>query len=57
MLAFLLALVLEEVEEPLGGWRWVIAAQILPGSMLVIAGALMPGSPRHLVNQGRNLGS
>ena len=29
MLAFLLALVLEEVEEPVSGWRWVIAAQRL----------------------------
>lgn len=29
MLAFLLALVLEDVEKPYGGWRWVIAAQIL----------------------------
>ena len=29
MLAFLLALVLEDVEKPYGGWRWFIAAQIL----------------------------
>ena len=27
MIAFLLALVLEDVEKPYGGWRWVIAAQ------------------------------
>lgn len=29
MLAFLLALVLEDATEPVGGWRWVIAAQKL----------------------------
>ena len=29
MIAFLLSLVLENVEKPYGGWRWVIAAQYL----------------------------
>eukprot|EP00435_Cladocopium_sp_Y103_P051220 s307_g15.t2 len=53
MLAFLLALVLEDVEEPVSGWRWVIAAQMVPGSLLLILGAFMPGSPRHLVAQGK----
>ncbi|CAE7487581.1 ecdD [Symbiodinium natans] len=54
MLAFLLALVLEDVEEPFGGWRWVIASQIVPGALLVVGGAFMPGSPRYLVAQGKN---
>ncbi|CAL1169505.1 unnamed protein product [Cladocopium goreaui] len=53
MIAFLLALVLEDVEKPYGGWRWVIAAQIVPGIMLVIGGIFMPGSPRYLVQQGK----
>ena len=53
MLAFLLALVLEEVEKPYGGWRWVIAAQILPGLLLVVGGLIMPGSPRYLVSIGQ----
>lgn len=29
MIAFVLSLVLENVEKPYGGWRWVIAAQYL----------------------------
>jgi len=53
MLAFLLALVLEDVEDPISGWRWVIAAQIVPGSLLLILGAFMPGSPRHLLANGK----
>jgi len=53
MLAFLLALLLEDVTEPIGGWRWVIASQLLPGLLLVIGGIVMPGSPRYLVSQGR----
>lgn len=53
MLAFLLALILEDVKKPYGGWRWVIAAQILPGCLLVLGGVLMPGSPRYLVAQGK----
>lgn len=53
MLAFLLALVLEDVEKPYGGWRWVIAAQIVPGLLLVFGGMVMPGSPRYLVAQGK----
>ena len=36
MVAFLLALVLEDVEDPVSGWRWVIAAQSLAdGSELI----------------------
>ena len=53
MLAFLLALILQDVQKPFGGWRWVISAQILPGSLLVLGGILMPGSPRYLVAQGK----
>lgn len=53
MIAFLLSLVLENVEKPYGGWRWAIAAQILPGVLLVLGGVVMPGSPRYLVAQGK----
>lgn len=53
MVAFLLALVLEDVEDPVSGWRWVIAAQMVPGCLLVMGGAFMPGSPRQMVAQGK----
>lgn len=53
MLAFLLALVLEDATEPVGGWRWVIAAQTLPGVLLVIGGVVMSQSPRYLMEQGK----
>ncbi|CAK9012730.1 unnamed protein product, partial [Durusdinium trenchii] len=46
MLAFLLALVLEDVEKPYGGW-------IVPGLLLVFGGMVMPGSPQYLVAQGK----
>jgi len=53
IIAFLLSLVLENVEKPYGGWRWVIAAQCVPGALLVLGGVFMPGSPRYLVAQGK----
>jgi hypothetical protein len=37
MVAFLLALVLEDVEDPVSGWRWVIAAQSLAGDRPKVA--------------------
>lgn len=53
MLAFLLALLLQDVEKPIGGWRWVIAAQFVPGLLLVLGALTMPGSPRYLVATGK----
>lgn len=54
MLAFLMALLLENVEQPVGGWRWVILGQLVPGLLLAIGGIIMPRSPRWLVSKGRN---
>eukprot|EP00490_Sorites_sp_Unknown_P004711 CAMPEP_0114651606 /NCGR_PEP_ID=MMETSP0191-20121206/8441_1 /TAXON_ID=126664 /ORGANISM="Sorites sp." /LENGTH=503 /DNA_ID=CAMNT_0001865847 /DNA_START=102 /DNA_END=1613 /DNA_ORIENTATION=+ len=53
LLAFLLALLLENMDDPFGGWRLVIGTQLVPGALLVIGGGLMPGSPRYLVAQGK----
>jgi len=53
MLAFLLALALEDVERPVGGWRWVILAQLVPGLLLALGSVFLGESPRWLVSKGR----
>lgn len=53
MVAFVMALALENVSEPIGGWRWVILAQIIPGAALILGGLAMGESPRWLVQKGR----
>jgi len=53
MVAFVMALYLEDVKEPISGWRWVILAQIVPGVALVVGGFAMGESPRWLVQKGR----
>eukprot|EP00425_Heterocapsa_triquetra_P000497 CAMPEP_0195052334 /NCGR_PEP_ID=MMETSP0448-20130528/1680_1 /TAXON_ID=66468 /ORGANISM="Heterocapsa triquestra, Strain CCMP 448" /LENGTH=534 /DNA_ID=CAMNT_0040081455 /DNA_START=67 /DNA_END=1671 /DNA_ORIENTATION=+ len=53
MVAFLMALLLENVEKPIGGWRWVILGQLIPGGFLAIGGIIMPRSPRWLVSKKR----
>jgi len=53
MVAFLMALMLENVDRPMGGWRWVILGQLIPGLGLAIGGVIMPRSPRWLVSKGR----
>jgi len=53
MVAFLMALLLENVMEPVGGWRWVILGQLIPGLLLAVGGLVMPRSPRWLVSKGR----
>mmetsp|Transcript_100339 Transcript_100339/g.323826 ORF Transcript_100339/g.323826 Transcript_100339/m.323826 type:complete len:548 (+) Transcript_100339:106-1749(+) len=52
MLAFLLGLLFEGVHEPLGGWRWLVLVQLIPGLALVLGGAAMGESPRWLVSKG-----
>lgn len=53
MVAFVCALLLQNVERPIGGWRWVILVQLLPGLALALGGLVMGESPRWLVQKGR----
>lgn len=53
MVAFVMALLLENVEQPIGGWRWVILGQLIPGLLLAVGGIFMPRSPRWLASKGR----
>lgn len=53
MLAFVAALLLQDVEKPIGGWRWVIFVQLIPGIALALGGLGMGESPRWLVQKKR----
>jgi len=53
MVAFVTAMLLEDVSEPIGGWRWVILVQLIPGLALALGGLVMGESPRWLVSKKR----
>merc|ERR1719277_1340763 len=53
MAAFVTALLLQDVEKPIGGWRWVILVQLIPGLALAAGGLVMGESPRWLVQKGK----